>query len=470
MKKIAKKWLVISFLALTFFLILKPELSQAYAGGLLDGKTLKVGNQSFVQHTTTVVLTDNIINAISKFDLNDTTRTTFWYEFPSEVSVSSVQMLADGNPSLTVIFYDGAGATIGQDQFTANGVLKSFGTVSGVRKFSVTTNTMTVYEFNLFSNSDTTPPPVPTGLTATPGIDEANLSWSAVSAPDLIGYNVYQSSEKITSTPITSTTLKVMGLTGGTTYSFSVSSVDQTGNESAKSAFVTVTPQSVNTTPPPVPTGLTGTPTGSQGIDLSWTAVSDPDLEGYHVYRNGTKLTSSPIGATSYSVTGLTSGTYYTFQVTAVGTNGLESSKSTPFTYTEPDSLTVNFVPNGTSIIVQITGGTAPFVIDWGSGTDTTNQKQYTITGLTKDTDYTVTVTDSNSKTFTDTINTGNKVGFVPPPLPDPTSLFQRMLDGFGDSGKIAIAIIGGAVLLGVMVVLAMFGWRLTRRWISAVK
>ena len=91
---------------------------------------------------------------------------------------------------------------------------------------------------------DTTPPPVPTGLTATAGNGQVVLSWTAVNAPDLAGYTVYRSTSGATAieTNTTATTLTVTGLTNGTEYFFTVVSYDTVGNKSAKSNEVAATP------------------------------------------------------------------------------------------------------------------------------------------------------------------------------------------------------------------------------------
>jgi hypothetical protein len=54
--------------------------------------------------------------------------------------------------------------------------------------------------------------------------------------------------------------------------------------------------------------------------------------------------------------------------------------------------------------------------------------------------------------------------------MPDSTSIFQKMIDNFGVAGTIGIAIIGGAVALGILVILGMWGWRLAKKWLSAAK
>jgi hypothetical protein len=69
-------------------------------------------------------------------------------------------------------------------------------------------------------------------------------------------------------------------------------------------------------------------------VDLSWSAsATTTNLAGYHVYRSAgaawTKLTVSPLAATSYSDTATTDGTQYSYAVRAVSTApGLESVDS----------------------------------------------------------------------------------------------------------------------------------------------
>lgn len=53
------------------------------------------------------------------------------------------------------------------------------------------------------------------------------------------------------------------------------------------------------------------------------------------------------------------------------------------------------------------------------------------------------------------------------PVMPDNQLLFQKMIDVFGTAGAIGIAIIGGAVLLGIMVVLSIWGWRHVKHWLA---
>jgi chitinase len=76
-------------------------------------------------------------------------------------------------------------------------------------------------------------------------------------------------------------------------------------------------------TVPAAPAGLAVSGTSSSSVSLSWNAVSG--ATGYHVYRNGTKITT--VTGTSATVTGLAASTSYSFQVTAVNSAG-ESVKS----------------------------------------------------------------------------------------------------------------------------------------------
>jgi hypothetical protein len=59
---------------------------------------------------------------------------------------------------------------------------------------------------------------------------------------------------------------------------------------------------------------------------------------------------------------------------------------------------------------------------------------------------------------------------FTTPTMPAATSIFQKMIDNFGTAGTVAIAIIGAAVALGVIVILGMYGWRLAKKWLASAK
>ncbi|HYY20381.1 MAG TPA: hypothetical protein VE780_00755 [Thermoleophilaceae bacterium] len=61
-------------------------------------------------------------------------------------------------------------------------------------------------------------------------------------------------------------------------------------------------------------------------MSLDWTDNSESDLDHYNVYRDGTQVASPT--ASNYTDSGLTNGTSYSYQVTAVDHTGNESAKS----------------------------------------------------------------------------------------------------------------------------------------------
>lgn len=56
------------------------------------------------------------------------------------------------------------------------------------------------------------------------------------------------------------------------------------------------------------------------------------------------------------------------------------------------------------------------------------------------------------------------------PTMPDSTGVMQKMVDTFGTAGTYAIVVIGAAVALGIIVILAMYTWRLLKKWLSSAK
>ncbi|MBK8570744.1 MAG: fibronectin type III domain-containing protein [Nitrosomonadales bacterium] len=88
-----------------------------------------------------------------------------------------------------------------------------------------------------------------------------------------------------------------------------------------------------DTTLPTVPVGLSATPISTTQINLSWTASTDNvGVTGYKVYRGGT-LVGSPT-TTSYTDTGLTASTSYSYTLAACDAANNCSAQSNPVSAT----------------------------------------------------------------------------------------------------------------------------------------
>ncbi|MGY1620124.1 PKD domain-containing protein [Geodermatophilus sp. SYSU D00691] len=107
-------------------------------------------------------------------------------------------------------------------------------------------------------------PPTPTGLavSGTPTASQVGLGWNA--STGATGYRVYRngSATPLNPAPVTGTAYTDTTVSGGTTYSYTVSAVDGTGAESPRSSPVTVT------------TPGTGPP-GSASLDVPVRAGAD---------------------------------------------------------------------------------------------------------------------------------------------------------------------------------------------------
>jgi hypothetical protein len=89
---------------------------------------------------------------------------------------------------------------------------------------------------------DTTAPAQPTGLSATPGDRSVALQWTANGEPDLHGYRVYRNGETTPIAAPTTNSYTDTGLTNGAAYSYRVTAVDRSGNESTAAGPVSATP------------------------------------------------------------------------------------------------------------------------------------------------------------------------------------------------------------------------------------
>ncbi|MEK3885510.1 S-layer homology domain-containing protein [Paenibacillus sp. PL2-23] len=100
-------------------------------------------------------------------------------------------------------------------------------------------NWAAIDDFEIYSYA----PHAPTALIGVGGEGQASLQWAANSEHDFAAYRVYQ--DGVFLQELTSRTYNVTGLENGQAYDFAVSAVDTDGNESMKSAILTLVPNEV---------------------------------------------------------------------------------------------------------------------------------------------------------------------------------------------------------------------------------
>jgi chitodextrinase len=191
---------------------------------------------------------------------------------------------------------------------------------------------------------------------------------------------------------------------------------------------------------PSIPGGLAAVAAGATRVDLSWAASSDNvGVTGYTVFRNGQAI-ATPAG-TTFSDTGLSAGTAYTYTVDAFDAAGNHSAPSSPATATTAAAGTASFAPAADAYTVATSPNS-----NFGSATslrtdaspETRSYLRFAVTGLTG------TVTNATLRVFATSANSvgysAYRVGnvswgetaltFANQPAPDATAL--------GSTGSIA--------------------------------
>lgn len=182
---------------------------------------------------------------------------------------------------------------------------------------------------------DLYPPTAPTGLTYTATSGSISLSWIAsTDTGGMSGYKLYNNDKYIGFTE--STAYNFEGLQEYTEYSLKVEAVDRAG----KTTPTEILAQTEDATPPTEPANLSYTATADTAV-LSWAASTDSGvgMGSYLVYRNDTKIAS--VNTTSYTDTGLTGNTDYTYKVEAYDKNNNGSSSSSISVHTYDDTVKV---------------------------------------------------------------------------------------------------------------------------------
>ncbi len=256
-------------------------------------------------------------------------------------------------------------------------------------------------------------PGAPTGVAADAGNGQASVSFTAPASDggaSITSYTVTASPGGATATCPGSPCV-VTGLTGGTSYTFTVHATNDIGNSPESAASAAVIPVG-----PPAKPGNVGFLPGDGQFGVSFPAPADGGsaITGYEVSTDGgltwSTLTTTVSGVkVNGTVTGLVNGTTYQVQVRAVNVNGPgDASTLTPVTpATTPDA------PSGVSAVggpgrasvsftaPASTGGSAissyTVTASPGGATATCPGSPCDVTGLTNGTSYTFTVHATNA-------------------------------------------------------------------------
>ena len=217
-------------------------------------------------------------------------------------------------------------------------------------------------------------PGAPTGITAIAvSPTKIDLTWSAPSnngGYPITGYKIEYKKGTGSYTPLASNTANSTtsyshtGLTTDAAYTYKVSAINSIGTSAASSESSATPTSSSTATAPGAPSGLTATAVSATQINLSWSAPSSGGsaITGYKIeYKSGTGSYSvlANTASTAYSHTGLTTGTAYTYKVSAINSIGTSTASSessaTPTSTSQPAASTAPGSPSLTATAVSAT-------------------------------------------------------------------------------------------------------------------
>jgi len=180
-------------------------------------------------------------------------------------------------------------------------------------------------------------------------------NWTAVTGAT--GYKLY-----IDGTPITLglvTNYNATGLTAGTSHNYYVKTINSAG-DSSSSNTINLTLLSAS------PVATFATNITQMSYSANWTAFSG--ATGYKIYLDGSLTPITLANVTTYSVTGLTKGTYHTYYVQAILGSGNSPYSNTITVYTISDEFKVNTFTTNNQVYSSVAmADDGKFVVTWQS-------------------------------------------------------------------------------------------------------
>lgn len=257
-----------------------------------------------------------------------------WHDNSDNETGFSVERRAQGEANFTVI---ASSLAPGTTAYTSTGLSATTTYYFRVRAYNGTGNSGYSNEAIIMICPEAPGSAAASAVSST----QINISWTDNSSNET-GFRIERSTgsnsnygEIVSNLPAGTTSYSSSGLNVNTTYYYRVRAYNAYGN----SGYSNEASATTNDEVPYAPTGLTATAASSSQINLSWSDNSSNET-GFKIERSGDNVTFSQIaavtaGTTSYSSTGLSSGSTYYFRIRAyngVGNSGY-SNVSSAITY-----------------------------------------------------------------------------------------------------------------------------------------
>lgn len=233
-----------------------------------------------------------------------------------------------------------------------------------------------------------TTPACPSGIQVSAAGNSVTVSWDAVS-----GASSYELIFNKVSYRVYGTSRTIYGLTPSTSYQYQVCAVGKGGSSSYSTArTVTTLPA-----PPAVPGNISATST-INSITVTWGSVSG--ASGYELFLNNTTYSTN---YTSYTVGGLTSDLYYTYQVRAKNAGGYSSYSSVKGIRTKlqapgvPTGVTATATYDSATVQWDKAARATEYELLFNRITYSTAATMKTVTGLAENTGYSYQVRAKNA-------------------------------------------------------------------------
>ncbi len=263
---------------------------------------------------------------------------------------------------------------------------------------------------NTSPSADLTPPSTPQNLN-TGGITSNSIALSWNASTDNIAVQYYRIYRNNQTTPLATTgttSITDSNLAASTQFSYRVSAVDTSGNESPLSASISATTNAApDTIAPTTPGNLNASNLQYNRVTLNWSAASDNvGVVAYRLYKNGSAIPLVTTATLSFTDTGLAAETGYNYRVDAIDAAGNASSLSATLSITTPAAPDTS-APTTPGGLTANGIGENELTLHWNASTDnvgvtgyhvyrdgsmtpilTTNTLSFTDSGLNSDQSY----------------------------------------------------------------------------------